>query len=66
VTQRLGLSFDVILLSAVWMHLPPADRPRAFRKLITLLKPGGLLALTLRLGPAPPERAMFEASEHEI
>ena len=29
VTQRLGLSFDVILLSAVWMHLPPADRPRA-------------------------------------
>ncbi len=66
VTQRLGLSFDVILLSAVWMHLPPAERPRAFRKLITLLKPGGLLALTLRLGPAPPERAMFEVSEHEI
>jgi SAM-dependent methyltransferase len=66
VTQRLGLSFDVILLSAVWMHLPPADRPRAFRKLITLLKPGGLLALTLRLGPAAPERAMFEVSEHEI
>ena len=66
VTQRLGLSFDVILLSAVWMHLPPADRPRAFRKLITVLKPGGLLALTLRLGPAAPERAMFEVSEHEI
>ena len=48
------------------MHLTPADRPRAFRKLITLLKPGGLLALTLRLGPAAPERAMFEVSEHEI
>ena len=66
VTQRLGLSFDVILLSAVWMHLLPADRPRAFRKLITLLKPGGLLALTLRIGPAAPERAMFEVSEQEI
>ncbi len=66
VTQRLGLSFDVILLSAVSMHLAPADRPRAFRKLITLLKPGGLLALTLRLGPAAPERAVFEVSEHEI
>ena len=48
------------------MHLPPADRPRAFRKLITLLKPGGLLALTLRLDPAAPERARFEVSEHEI
>ncbi len=48
------------------MHLPPAERPSAFRKLITLLKPGGLLALTLRLGPAPPEHVMFKESEHEI
>jgi SAM-dependent methyltransferase len=48
---RLGAAFDVILLSAVWMHVPPADRPRAFRKLLTLLKPGGTLALSLRLGP---------------
>jgi hypothetical protein len=34
---RLGLSFDLILLSAVWMHVPPADRTRAFRKLVMLL-----------------------------
>ncbi len=40
---RLSTAFDVILLSAVWMHIPPADRPRAFRKLVTLLKPGGTL-----------------------
>ena len=45
------------------MHLPPADRPRSFHKLITLLKPGGLLTLTLRLAPA---RAIFEVSEYEI
>lgn len=66
ITQRLGLSFDFILLSAVWMHLPPADRPRAFRKLMNLLKPGGLLAITLRIGPAAPERSMFAVSEEEI
>jgi SAM-dependent methyltransferase len=48
---RLGLSFDFILLSAVWMHLPAYVRPRAFRKLITLLKPGGLLTISLRTGP---------------
>jgi len=66
ITQRLGLSFDFILLSAVWMHLPPSDRPRAFRKLMTLLKPGGLLGLTLRIGSAAPERAMFDVSEQEI
>ncbi|MYC07715.1 MAG: class I SAM-dependent methyltransferase, partial [Chloroflexi bacterium] len=38
--SKSGLSFDLILLSAVWMHLPPGDRPRAFRKIINLLKPG--------------------------
>ena len=47
-----GVSFDFILANAVWMHLPPAARPRAFRKLITLLKPGGRLAISFRqLGP---------------
>ena len=37
VVHRLGLAFDLVLLSAVWMHVPPPFRPRAFRKLVTLL-----------------------------
>src|SRR6266566_4707798 len=37
---RSGLSFDLILMSAVWMHVSTGDRPRAFRKLVNLLKPG--------------------------
>jgi SAM-dependent methyltransferase len=49
-THALGLSFDVVLLSAVWQHVAPSDRPRAFRKLATLLKPGGLLAVTHTCG----------------
>ena len=49
---RLGLSFDLILLSAVWMHVPPAERARSFRKLVTLMTPGGCLAVTLRHGPS--------------
>ena len=65
-TFKTGLSFDLILLSAVWMHVAPTDRPRAFRKLINLLKPGGLLALTLRHGPSEPGRAMHPVSETEI
>jgi SAM-dependent methyltransferase len=32
-THRLGLTFDLILLSAVWMHLAPADRPARFASL---------------------------------
>ena len=63
---RLGLSFDLILLSAVWMHVLPADRARAFRKLITLLKPGGRLAITLRHGPAPAEQGIHPVSQAEV
>ena len=59
---RSGLSFDLILLSAVWMHVPAGDRPRAFRKLINLLKPGGLIAITLRDGPVEPERGIHPVS----
>lgn len=65
-TFRLGLCFDFILLSAVWMHVPLDERPRAFRKLIKLLKPGGFLAISLREGPADPERAMHPVSVAEI
>ena len=52
----LGLSFDLILLSAVWQHVAPQDRQRAFRKMSVLLKPGGLLLMTLRQGPAEASR----------
>ena len=61
-----GLAFDVILLSAVWMHVAPSDRGRAFRKLVNLLKPGGLIALSLRHGPAEATRAMHTVSADEI
>lgn len=65
-TSKAGLSFDVILLSAVWMHVAPSQRVKAFRKLITLLKPGGMLAITLRRGPAEPERGLHPASADEV
>ncbi|ONG57897.1 hypothetical protein BKE38_03780 [Pseudoroseomonas deserti] len=50
-TSRCGITADVVSLSAVWQHVPPADRPRAFRKLVGLLRLGGLLVMTLRHGP---------------
>ena len=65
-TVKTGLAFDVILLSAVWMHVAPSDRARAFRKLVNLLKPGGLIALSLRHGPAEAARAMHAVSADEI
>ena len=49
-----------------WMHLAPQLRATAFKNLIGLLAEGGLLAVTLRCGPAPAEREMYEVTEEEI
>jgi SAM-dependent methyltransferase len=64
--HRLGMAFDFILLGAVWQHVVPGDRRRAFRKLVTLLKPGGRLFFTLRHGPEEPGRPMYPVSVGEL
>ncbi|HEX8614802.1 MAG TPA: class I SAM-dependent methyltransferase [Telluria sp.] len=64
--RRLGLSFDLILLSAVWMHVPPASRARALRKLATMLAPSGRIAISLRLGEPDSARDMHEVTLHEL
>jgi SAM-dependent methyltransferase len=64
--HRLGLAFDLVWLSGVWMHVPPDDRKRAMRKLATLLKPGGRLVMTLRHGPAADDRPMWPVDAHEV
>ena len=48
--RTIGHRFNLILLSAVWMHLPPVLRQRAFRILSDILMPGGLIVITLRHG----------------
>ena len=65
-TFRTGLSFDFILVNAVWMFVAPSHRERAFRKLVTLLKPGGKIAITLRQGPVEVDRGMHPVSTGEI
>jgi SAM-dependent methyltransferase len=60
-----GETFDLILLSAVWMHLDLAQRRRAMPHVAALLAEGGMLILSLRHGPVPPGRRMFEVSADE-
>ncbi len=55
-----GERYDLVLLTAVWMHLTPAERPPAMDNLAALLTPGGRLALTIRHGPTPPGRHMVD------
>ncbi|MBA6222629.1 methyltransferase domain-containing protein [Colwellia sp. MB02u-18] len=56
VITKQEVSFDLILLSAVWMHIPVNDRARSIRKLANLLKPGGKLVVSLRHGQTIEDR----------
>mgnify|MGYP001815025296 FL=1 len=67
--RRLGHRFDLILVSAVWMHVAPMKRERAFRIISELLKPSGVLVITLRHGRDEAEnreRAFHEVSADEL
>ncbi|WP_435604373.1 class I SAM-dependent methyltransferase [Streptomyces sp. bgisy130] len=63
---RLKGPFDVTLVSAVWMHLPPPARGRAMERLAALLAPGGLLLVSLRRGEPPADRVMFDVPAEEV
>jgi SAM-dependent methyltransferase len=58
--------FELVLLSAVWMHIHSQERDRAFGRLSDLLKPGGVLVITLRHGSNSDEREMFDVSVEEV
>ena len=58
-------AFDLVMLTAVWMHLPPEDRETAMPRLTKLLRAGGVMLFSLRHGPVPAGRRMFEISANE-
>lgn len=57
--------FDLAFLTAVWMHLDAAERTAAMQALADLVVPGGRVFMTLRHGPVPPGRRMFEVTAEE-
>jgi hypothetical protein len=60
-----GQRFDVIMLSAVWMHLDEAERSIGMLRLVSLLASDGVIVLSLRHGPVPAGRRMFDVSGEE-
>lgn len=58
--------FDLILLSAVWMHLPSEERPATIKRLSELLSDTGKMYISLRFGPSDPERPMYPVSYEEL
>lgn len=60
-----GPVFDVVTLQAVWMHLDESERTAAMARLATLTAPGGVVMMSLRHGPVPEGRRMFDVSGEE-
>lgn len=52
-------AFDLVLLSAVWMHLDERARSHAMRQVSALLRETGRIIMSLRHGPVPEARRMF-------
>ena len=61
-----GDRFGLILLTAVWMHLDAAERDRAMQAIATLVAQHGRLAMSLRHGPVPEGRRMFDVPADEV
>lgn len=61
-----GQTFDIVLLSAVWMHIPPAERAKAFRRIASLIAPSGNVYITLRMGPGDSARGIWPVDAGEV
>ncbi|MEQ1812198.1 MAG: class I SAM-dependent methyltransferase [Terricaulis sp.] len=60
-----GQTFDLAWMSAVWMHFFAAERAAMMPVVTRLVRPGGALMISLRHGPLPEGRRMFEVSADE-
>ena len=58
--------FDLILISAVWMHLTSQEQVESLSSLMKLLQPKGNIIITLRLGPKEPDRHIQEINISEL
>ncbi len=54
-----------MLATAVWMHLDETQRAQAMPAVASLVASGGVLILSLRHGPVPAGRRMFNVSAEE-
>jgi hypothetical protein len=57
--------FDLVMLSAVWMHLDAQQRRDAMPNLAALVRAGGVMIMKIRHGPVPAGRRMFEVLPEE-
>lgn len=64
--NHLSDEFDLILISAVWMHLSVAEQNESLVTLKRLLSPSGKIIITLRLGPEEPDRGINKICTEDL
>jgi hypothetical protein len=64
-TRARGEVFGMVMLNAVWMHLTEEERTTGMERVATLLAPGARLFMSLRHGPIPDGRRMFDVTGEE-
>jgi hypothetical protein len=65
VLRNRSVVFELVMLTAVWMHLDADQRRRAMPNVASQVAIGGTLIIKLRHGPVAPGRRMFEVSPEE-
>lgn len=63
VVKARGEAFNFIFVSASFMHLGPEHQQTGMTSLGQLAAPGGHVCMTLRHGPVPDGRTMYEISD---
>jgi SAM-dependent methyltransferase len=58
-TCALARKFDLMLLSAVWMHVPPEAEQSALAVLAALAAPSALLSISVRMGGDQTRRGFY-------
>lgn len=66
VTRARAASFDLVLSSAVWAHLPEAAQDEALANIASLLKPGARFIMSVRNGPAAQNRPTYAVPVERI
>lgn len=65
ITSR-GKRFDLILMSAVWQHLPEESQVEAIGTLAQLLRPRGRIIMSVRHGPGSADRRVYKCDVDQV
>ncbi|KCZ51199.1 class I SAM-dependent methyltransferase [Hyphomonas pacifica] len=64
-TRARGETFGMVMMNAVWMHLTAEERAAGMGRVAALMALGGRLFMSLRHGPIPQGRRMFDVTGYE-